>query len=136
MSFTGFSFGSGFPDSFGTGSPISLSNLGFGDPGIGGSSSTVFVGGSGGVQSSGSSAQSWLSTLLPWATLGSQTFLADQAITSPRASTVTVLPNGQLVATGGGAATPSTGAALALGSIPSWIWIVLVLVLFISVLKR
>lgn len=57
------------------------------------------------------------------AQLGTQTFLANQAITSPRASTYAVNSQGQVVATGGGASAPAGG----LGS--SWLWILLLLLL-------
>lgn len=42
------------------------------------------------------------------ATLGANTFLANQAISSSQPSSVQVLPNGQIVATGGGAAVPAS----------------------------
>lgn len=119
----------------------------FGDPGIGGSSSV----GSGDLatilslpgtwsnptpsdQGGGPSnpSGSWLSQLLPWANLGAQTFLADQAITSPRPSTVTLLPNGQVQATGGGAAP----IAASFGAVPSWVWIIALLLVVVMLFKR
>jgi hypothetical protein len=117
----------------------------YGDPGIGGGGGEVWA--NGGVfqipgvnnptpQSSGGGptnpSGSWLSQLLPWASLGAQTFLADQAITSPRPATVTLQPNGQFAATGGGA-LPIAGAV---GAIPSWIWIVVVLLVVVMLFKR
>lgn len=118
----------------GGGDPFSIGNVSAGAGGIFNTPSPVSVPtGSGGPSNPSGS---WLSALLPWASLGAQTFLADQAITSPRPSTITYLPNGQLAVSGGGAATPSTGLALGLGAIPSWVWIVVALVVLISVLKK
>ena len=119
----------------------------FGDPGIGGGGglgNVVFGPGgvfntpspvpdnSGGGPSNPSG--SWLSQLLPWANLGAQTFLADQAITSPRPSTVTLLPNGQFAATGGGA-LPTIGTG-SLSSVPGIVWIGLVMVLLLAFFLR
>lgn len=77
---------------------------------------------------------SWLSALLPWASLGAQTFLADQAITSPRPATVTYLPNGQIAASGGGAAAPSFGSTVS--SIPTIVWIGLAVLVMIMVFRK
>jgi hypothetical protein len=116
----------------------------YGDPGIGGGGFGNVTFGPGGVfgtpspvpdNSGGGPSNpsgSWLSQLLPWANLGAQTFLADQAITSPRPATITLQPNGQFAATGGGA-LPIAGAV---GAIPSWIWIVVVLLVVVMLFKR
>ena len=132
MSFTGFSFGS----SGGSVTGYSGPDFGGGDIFLPGGSTLppvfanpTFPSNSGGGPSNPGG--SWLSQLLPWANLGAQTFLADQAITSPRPSTVTMLPNGQIVATGGGASPlPSVS------SIPGVVWIGLGLLLLVMLLKR
>lgn len=119
----------------------------YGDPGIGGGDPFSIGGvtaGPGGVFNTPSPVQvpsgsggpsnpsgSWLSQLLPWASLGAQTFLADQAITSPRPSTITYLPNGQIAASGGGAAPPVFGAGSSLSQIPGIIWIGLLALLIV-----
>jgi len=127
-------------------------SFGFGDPGIGGvtagpggawsptwgsSNPTPPPGGGGPSNPSGS----WLSQLLPWAGLGAQTFLADQAITSPRPSTVQFAPNGQVVGVaGGGASLPLLGSGQSsltsiLGT-SSVLVIGFVVLLFILLLKK
>lgn len=76
----------------------------------------------------------WWQQLFPFLNLGAQTYLADQAITSPRPATITYAPNGQLLATaGGGAAAVIPGAV---GSIPSWIWILAILLVVVMLLRR
>lgn len=119
------------------GAPFSFS---YGDPGIGGgypfptgqfpNSPPQVPSGSGG---SSNPSGSILSQLLPWASLGAQTFLADQAITSPRPSTVTYLPNGQIAATGGGAPAPLFGSSSfgSLSSIPGLVWVGLIALLLV-----
>jgi hypothetical protein len=135
MSWTGFSFGDTSSD-FGSGDLFSVLNAPSvytpqspSNPFPGGGTGGEFPGTGGGPSNPSGS---WLSQLLPWANLGAQTFLADQAITSPRPATITYLPNGQLAVTGGGA-SPVAGA---IGSVPSWIWIVLVLLVVVMLFKR
>lgn len=72
--------------------------------------------------------------LLPTANLAANTFIANQAVTSKQASSVSFLPNGQIsVAAGGGAGTAlGTGA---LGS-SSFLLIAFGLLLFVLLLKR
>lgn len=144
MSFSSFSFGPGFGngDIFIPGStsnpnanPFSLPPAGTWDGGIWGSSGnpTPQPGGGGPSNPDGS----WLSKLLPWAQLGAQTFLADQAITSPRPSTITYLPNGQLAVSGGGAPSPALNlGGLSLGSIPAVVWIGVVILFAFMFLHR
>lgn len=85
-----------------------MSLFGFGDPGINPGSS-----GSG-----GNSGQQIFDDILKLATLGTQTYLTNQAITNPRPATVTYAPNGQtLVATGGGALPPSAGLSTNWGAL-------------------
>jgi hypothetical protein len=75
-------------------------------------------------------------SVLDFANLGVNAFLANQAITNQRGASVQVLPNGQIVATGGGAPIPSSlfgGSNTALGVSVGWllvIGIVLVVLLF------
>lgn len=78
------------------------------------------------------SGQESFDNFLSVATLGAQTFLANQAITSPRPSSVQVLGNGQIVATGGGA---STAGLLSGGSSTLWLFLFGAL-LFILLLRR
>lgn len=75
----------------------------------------------------------WWQQLFPFLQLGAQTYIADQAVTSPRPSTVSYLPNGQVVATGGGASVPVSSA---LSSTPGWVWIVLIVVLVIVLFQK
>jgi len=59
----------------------------------------------------GSSTDTWYGQLFNWANLGAQTYLADQAINSPRAATVTYAPNGQLQTVGSGNAAAAVGSS-------------------------
>ena len=107
-----FSFG--FPSA-----PAATNPIVFGDPGIG-------------VSDVGD--QSTIGQIFSFAQLGAQTFLADQAITSPRPATVTYARNGQLMTVGSGnaaAVAAQQGGLLSfLGTSPGLLLIVmLVLVL-------
>jgi hypothetical protein len=75
----------------------------------------------------------WLQTIFPFAQLGTNAFLANQALTSSRPSTVTYLPNGQIAVSGGGAASP---LASSLSSIPSIVWIGIVLLIVVMVIHK
>jgi hypothetical protein len=103
-------------------------------PGSSPSAILLQSGGSGiptGPSSSAGDASSILASLFPFAQLGTNAFLSNQALTSSRPSTVQVLPNGQTIVTGGGAALPSS-----LSSIPSIVWIGLVLLIVIMVIHK
>lgn len=131
-----FSFSYGDPG-IGGGDPFSIGGVSAGPGGIFNTPSPVQVpSGSGGPSNPGGSV---LSQLLPWAQLGANTFLADQAITSPRPSTITYLPNGQIAATGGGASPLSVGTGSGLltflGTTAGLLFIVGVVVI-IFVLKK
>jgi hypothetical protein len=77
--------------------------------------------------------QQGFSDFLTLATLGTQTFLANQAITSPRPSTYALNGQGQMIATGGGAPAVSFLS----GGGGSFVWIiVIVFVLFLFLGRR
>lgn len=108
--------------------------FGFGDPGIGGGSGfPTGLPPTPPVQSSssdsGSSAQSWLRTIFPFLQLGTQTYLAQDALNQSRPSTLTYDRNGNPVVSGGGAAFLPSGSSFA--SYMPLIIIVVILVLLV-----
>jgi hypothetical protein len=83
-----------------------------------------------------SSGGSFLQALLPFAQLGTNAFLSNQALTSSRPSTVTILPNGQSIVTGGGAASPvlSTSSITSLLSNP--LILIFVVIMLVMLLRK
>lgn len=146
MSFLGFPLtGSGdFTDGdlFGPGSifiPGASSNPNAQPVGVGsGNGSIISISDGSGNQvptsgGGGSDVGSLLSSIFPFAQLGLNGFLSNQALTSSRPSTVTVLPNGQTIVTGGGAASPLTSS---LSSISPVVWIAIAVLILIMVIHK
>jgi hypothetical protein len=69
-------------------------------------------------------------TILGTEQLVANTFLANQAITSPRPATVQLAPNGTVIASGGGANSPLTGATSSWGALLSNPLVLILLLLF------
>ena len=68
------------------------------------------------------------------AQLGTQTFLANQAITAKNASSIQILPNGGVLAAGGGAGLTATTTGASLFSNP--LVLVFVLIILVVLLRR
>jgi hypothetical protein len=112
--------------------------FGFGDPGIGGGS-----GFPSGVPSAspastsgntGSDAQNWLRTIFPFLQLGTQTYLAQDALGQSRPATLTYNALGQPVVTGGGALPLAAGGVTA--SIAPYLPLIVILVVLIVMVKK
>ncbi len=81
----------------------------------------------------GTDSQDGFDNFIELAQLGTQTFLANQAISSPRPSTYSVNSQGQMIATGGGA----PAATLLSGGGGGLLWvIVLVAIVFLFSRRR
>jgi hypothetical protein len=79
----------------------------------------------------------WLNTIFDFASLGTSTYLANQAITSPRPASITTGPNGLFNAAGGGAgsALGGLGSNSILGTSAIWLFLIGA-VFFILLLKK
>ena len=85
----------------------------------------------------GSSTADWLNTIFKFAQLGTQTYLAQDALSAPRPSTVTYGPNGLPVVTGGGASAlvGTGGISSILGTSSIWLFL-FVGILVLLMLKK
>jgi hypothetical protein len=111
-----FSFGFGGGDSFFGSNPASIASP----------SPASSSGGS-------SSTNDWLGTLFKFAQLGTQTYLAQDALNSPRVGTIVFGPNGQPIQVGSG--TPAGGVNSILGTSSIWLFL-FVAVLLLLLLKK
>lgn len=95
--------------------------FGFGDPGIGGNGNP-------------SSNADWLSTAFKFAQLGTQTYLAQDALNSTRPATLVYSANGTPIATGGGASPIVSPLSAGLSS--GVLWLVAIAVVVLLLLRR
>lgn len=83
----------------------------------------------------GSSTTDWLSTIYKFAQLGTQTYLAQDALNSKRPQTITFGPNGQPLVGAGALAASGGGVNSILGTSSLWLFLFVAL-LFLLLLRR